>query len=71
MLKTTNLQRSGNGQPMPERKAFLVLCIFFYSLLATNLTHAQTPENEKTVTIKGTIKNESGEPLSGVSVVVK
>lgn len=71
MLKTTNLQRCGNGTPMPQRKAFLVLCIFFYSLLVTNLTHAQTPDNEKAVTIKGTIKNESGEPLSGVSVVVK
>ncbi|WP_081161634.1 SusC/RagA family TonB-linked outer membrane protein [Niastella populi] len=71
MLKTTNLQRSGNGVPMPQRKTFLVLCIFFYSLLVANLTHAQVPENEKTVTIQGTIKNESGAPLSGVSVVVK
>jgi TonB-linked SusC/RagA family outer membrane protein len=71
MLKITNLQRSGNGIPMPQRKAFLGLCIFFYSLLITHLTHAQTPANEKTVTIKGTIKTESGEPLSGVSVIVK
>ncbi len=43
--------------------SFSLLC---YSLLITAALHAQEP-----VTVKGIIKTESGEPLSGVSIVVK
>ena len=36
-----------------------------------NPHQAQAPANEKTITVKGAVKNETGEPLSGVSVVIK
>ncbi|WP_242696297.1 SusC/RagA family TonB-linked outer membrane protein [Longitalea luteola] len=45
------------------------MCILLYSLLPA-LLHAQEPAG-RNVTIKGTIRTEAGEPLSGVSVVVK
>ncbi|THU34053.1 TonB-dependent receptor [Niastella caeni] len=68
MSKTPTLQRRRrNGKPFFKRYSIISICIFCYSILIALLTHAQTPN----VTIKGTIKSESGEPLSGVSVVVK
>ena len=50
---------------------FITTCIFCFSMLLSTRSQAQAPANEKTVTVKGAIKNETGEPLSGVSVVVK
>jgi hypothetical protein len=40
-------------------------------MLLSICTQAQAPASEKTVTVKGAVKNETGEPLSGVSVVIK
>jgi TonB-linked SusC/RagA family outer membrane protein len=50
---------------------FITTCIFCYSILLSIRTQAQAPANEKTVTVKGAVKSETGEPLSGVSVVIK
>lgn len=64
MLKTSTERRS-----LP--KTLMTICIICCSVLLPTLLHAQEPATEKNITIKGTIKNESGEPLSGVSVIVK
>lgn len=72
MKRTSTVQHGRRfGWPFYKRNALLSFCLFFYSLLITTATHAQDTGNEKTVTIKGIIKNESGEALSGVSVIVK
>ena len=52
-----------------SRKAFVAICLFCCSILLPVVMHAQAPVNA--VTIKGTIKGESGEPLSGVSIIIK
>jgi TonB-linked SusC/RagA family outer membrane protein len=65
MLKT-----STERQSLP-RKVFLSICILCYSLLLPAIMHAQEPATEKNVTVKGTVKTETGEPLSGVSVLIK
>lgn len=46
-----------------KKSACITVCLLWFSVILS----AQT----KTVTVKGTVKNETGEPLSGVSVVVK
>ena len=55
--------KKGYGTPFFKNSAFITVCLLCFSILL----HAQ----ERTVMIKGTVKSEAGEPLSGVSVVVK
>src|SRR5688500_2760071 len=45
-----------------------VVCIFFSLLFFTILTYGQS---EKMITIKGTVANQGGEPLQGVTVQAK
>ena len=52
-----------------NRKLLITTCLFCFSLLITVTINAQVAG--KTVTVKGAIRNEGGEPLSGVSVLVK
>ena len=61
MLHSQHQKRYGNS--FFKNSAFITVCLLCFSILL----QAQ----EKTVTVKGTVKNETGEPLSGVSVVVK
>jgi TonB-linked SusC/RagA family outer membrane protein len=72
MLKKSTIQYERRyGRSFLQRNAFLIICIFCYSMLLPVLMRAQERANEKSVTIKGIVKNETGEPLSGVSVAVK
>jgi TonB-linked SusC/RagA family outer membrane protein len=67
MLKRITSQHGGrHGRSFLKRKAFVSLCLLCCSLLITAAVHAQ-----ETVNIKGTIRTEIGDPLSGVSVIVK
>jgi TonB-linked SusC/RagA family outer membrane protein len=72
MLKTSTLQHGRRqGINFLKGNVFLSICIFCYSFLVPAVLHAQEPAAEKSVTIKGIVKNETGEPMSGVSVIVK
>lgn len=67
MLKRNTPQHCERyGLSFFKRQAFMSFCLLCYSLLITAALHAQEP-----VPVKGTIRTENGEPLSGVSVVVK
>jgi TonB-linked SusC/RagA family outer membrane protein len=72
MLKTSTLQHGRrHGITFLKGNVFLSVCLFCYSFLVPALLHAQEPATGKNVTVKGIIKNETGEPLSGVSVIIK
>jgi TonB-linked SusC/RagA family outer membrane protein len=72
MLKTSTLQHGRrHGITFLKGNVFLSVCLFCYSFLVPALLHAQEPATGKSVTVKGIIKNETGEPLSGVSVIIK
>ena len=63
-----NLQlRSRYSIAIFNRRAYIAVCILCFSVLMPAILHAQA----KTVTVKGIVKTETGEPLSGVSVVIK
>ncbi len=70
-ITSTLLNRRRHERPISKRMVFITTCIFCYSMLLSIRTQAQAPANEKTVTVKGAVKSETGEPLSGVSVVIK
>src|SRR5690349_7650415 len=70
-ITSTLLNRRRHERPISKRMVFITTCIFCYSMLLSIRTQAQAPANEKTVTVKGAVKSENGEPLSGVSVVIK
>ena len=52
-----------------KKKTLIAIFTLLSTLLITATLNAQAPVNEKT--IRGIVKNDNGEPLSGVSVVVK
>ena len=67
MLKRNTPQHCERyGRSFVKRKAFISFYLLCFSLLITAALHAQEP-----VAVKGIIRTETGEPLSGVSVVVK
>jgi TonB-linked SusC/RagA family outer membrane protein len=71
MLRTSVLQnRIRHAIALSKGNTFLIVCLFFYSMVIPSILKAQDPA-AKSVTIKGTIRTETGEPLSGVSVIVK
>lgn len=69
MNSLTFSQRKIIVQTKISMKTIIHVTIIFFCLLL--FTTATTAQNEKLVTIKGTITSESGEPLPGVSIIVK
>ncbi|AEW01629.1 SusC/RagA family TonB-linked outer membrane protein [Niastella koreensis] len=65
MLHLRHQKRYGNT--FFKNSAFIAVCLLCFYIFLPVMLQAQ----EKSVTVKGTVRNETGEPLSGVSVVVK
>ena len=53
------------------KKLLLSVGIIFCCMICASTTHAQSTAAGKTVSVKGIITNQSGEPLQGVTVSIK
>lgn len=73
--KTVNKTSGSKDYGRKVLLLFLSLIFFQYSFASTPASTKDANENlsieQSNITVKGTVKDETGEPLSGVSVVVK